>query len=196
DQSEWPWGEPYDSGDQAKQRIPMVITTSNPISERARCGCARMFLFSVYPLLACCSRRAVAFVLLGLVGVHSGAVAQSRSCAEETGDSLGRFNLRMDNDMFGGADQDQGYTNGFMASWISPNLASYQDDPCIPHVVRSLNRYLAWLQPANFEEQNMTIGVGQMMYTPRSEEHTSELQSRENLVCRLLLDKKNQQQSP
>src|SRR5690606_40619017 len=31
-----------------------------------------------------------------------------------------------------------------------------------------------------------------MAYTkkPRSEEHTSELQSRENLVCRLLLDKK------
>src|SRR5690606_42069138 len=27
-------------------------------------------------------------------------------------------------------------------------------------------------------------------YTPRSEEHTSELQSRENLVCRLLLEKK------
>src|SRR5690606_39360261 len=27
---------------------------------------------------------------------------------------------------------------------------------------------------------------------PRSEEHTSELQSRENLVCRLLLEKKNQ----
>src|SRR5690606_39411839 len=28
----------------------------------------------------------------------------------------------------------------------------------------------------------------------RSEEHTSELQSRENLVCRLLLEKKNHQQ--
>src|SRR5690606_39595917 len=28
--------------------------------------------------------------------------------------------------------------------------------------------------------------------TPRSEEHTSELQSRENLVCRLLLEKKKQ----
>src|SRR5690606_40839105 len=27
-------------------------------------------------------------------------------------------------------------------------------------------------------------------YNPRSEEHTSELQSRENLVCRLLLEKK------
>src|SRR5690606_39952449 len=29
---------------------------------------------------------------------------------------------------------------------------------------------------------------------PRSEEHTSELQSRENLVCRLLLEKKKQQE--
>src|SRR5690606_41101405 len=28
-------------------------------------------------------------------------------------------------------------------------------------------------------------------FSPRSEEHTSELQSRENLVCRLLLEKKN-----
>src|SRR5690606_41433402 len=28
-------------------------------------------------------------------------------------------------------------------------------------------------------------------HLPRSEEHTSELQSRENLVCRLLLEKKN-----
>src|SRR5690606_41148542 len=28
----------------------------------------------------------------------------------------------------------------------------------------------------------------------RSEEHTSELQSRENLVCRLLLEKKNQEE--
>src|SRR3712207_9026188 len=31
--------------------------------------------------------------------------------------------------------------------------------------------------------------------TPRSEEHTSELQSRQYLVCRLLLEKKNQQGS-
>src|SRR5690606_39456337 len=31
--------------------------------------------------------------------------------------------------------------------------------------------------------------------SPRSEEHTSELQSRENLVCRLLLEKKNQPDS-
>src|SRR3712207_7386366 len=32
--------------------------------------------------------------------------------------------------------------------------------------------------------------------THRSEEHTSELQSRQYLVCRLLLEKKNKQQTP
>src|SRR5690606_41304866 len=31
---------------------------------------------------------------------------------------------------------------------------------------------------------------GEQFLEPRSEEHTSELQSRENLVCRLLLEKK------
>src|SRR5690606_41996840 len=33
--------------------------------------------------------------------------------------------------------------------------------------------------------------VDRASHQPRSEEHTSELQSRENLVCRLLLEKKN-----
>src|SRR5690606_41645428 len=37
----------------------------------------------------------------------------------------------------------------------------------------------------NREARNVTAATG------RSEEHTSELQSRENLVCRLLLEKKN-----
>src|SRR3712207_7308996 len=39
----------------------------------------------------------------------------------------------------------------------------------------------------------LTLGSRWML---RSEEHTSELQSRQYLVCRLLLEKKKQQQSP
>src|SRR5690625_305228 len=38
------------------------------------------------------------------------------------------------------------------------------------------------------------LGIGPIfdkLFTPRSEEHTSELQSRGHLVCRLLLEKKN-----
>src|SRR2546430_10308902 len=34
---------------------------------------------------------------------------------------------------------------------------------------------------------------GAFAHTPRSEEHTSELQSQSNLVCRLLLEKKKKQ---
>src|SRR5690606_41780032 len=38
--------------------------------------------------------------------------------------------------------------------------------------------------------ERLDLGVAHL-FRVRSEEHTSELQSRENLVCRLLLEKKN-----
>src|SRR5438105_12319635 len=38
---------------------------------------------------------------------------------------------------------------------------------------------------------HLEIVVDAVAYDPRSEEHTSELQSRVDLVCRLLLEKKN-----
>src|SRR5690606_39291656 len=48
------------------------------------------------------------------------------------------------------------------------------------------------LDPARFDRHAITESVHQLLYRRllRSEEHTSELQSRENLVCRLLLEKK------
>src|SRR5690606_39457020 len=55
-----------------------------------------------------------------------------------------------------------------------------------------------WIRPSLFLSSNFTrpvssqvlIHSGRSAY--RSEEHTSELQSRENLVCRLLLEKKKE----
>src|SRR5690606_41027185 len=44
-------------------------------------------------------------------------------------------------------------------------------------------------QPSESLNRRMATKCGS---SPRSEEHTSELQSRENLVCRLLLEKKKQ----
>src|SRR5690606_40750742 len=41
-----------------------------------------------------------------------------------------------------------------------------------------------------FHEVRIFFPTGSTPRRPRSEEHTSELQSRENLVCRLLLEKK------
>src|SRR5690606_41568021 len=50
-------------------------------------------------------------------------------------------------------------------------------------------------EPAGFQFQQLVKMIGlplvAMLIFLRSEEHTSELQSRENLVCRLLLEKKN-----
>src|SRR5437870_10436247 len=53
----------------------------------------------------------------------------------------------------------------------------------VPTVLRDapLGTYLGW---------NITAGPGEAQYDGRSEEHTSELQSRGHLVCRLLLEKK------
>src|SRR5690606_22956051 len=42
-----------------------------------------------------------------------------------------------------------------------------------------------------FTAASVAAAGGHTIVAPRSEEHTSELQSRENLVCRLLLEKKN-----
>src|SRR5690606_41462732 len=46
--------------------------------------------------------------------------------------------------------------------------------------------------PVGFERSVTTGVVSALNRYVRSEEHTSELQSRENLVCRLLLEKKKQ----
>src|SRR5690606_24406063 len=58
-------------------------------------------------------------------------------------------------------------------------------------VTRELNQQLAFYE--DFERRTslqFSVGESSLLEKTRSEEHTSELQSRENLVCRLLLEKK------
>src|SRR5690606_24028242 len=52
-------------------------------------------------------------------------------------------------------------------------------------------RYLATTRGVLRDANGRVLAANRPSYTVRSEEHTSELQSRENLVCRLLLEKKN-----
>lgn len=113
-------------------------------------------------------RTAAVSAAFGLLCAVPEAWAQAQSCPDGKTPLLssGTVNLRIDNDMFGGLGQDQGYSNGFLVSWVSPNLVDYASDPCLPRLARWLNQRLAWLQPGGFDEQNMTIGIGQMMYTP------------------------------
>src|SRR5690242_21585041 len=48
-------------------------------------------------------------------------------------------------------------------------------------------------QTMSVEPEKKRIGIMGCTFDPRSEEHTSELQSHVNLVCRLLLEKKRKQ---
>src|SRR5690606_39541237 len=59
----------------------------------------------------------------------------------------------------------------------------------------ALGRFVPLDPDVTVEKTRIADVPGEWIATPnvrdRSEEHTSELQSRENLVCRLLLEKKN-----
>src|SRR5690606_41402610 len=85
------------------------------------------------------------------------------------------------------------YTALFRSPWrscMAPELASVVESA--PGVVSLLDG-LAVLPVQTTEQggQHLKFSAAPGLYQLRSEEHTSELQSRENLVCRLLLEKKN-----
>src|SRR5207247_6316745 len=57
--------------------------------------------------------------------------------------------------------------------------------PALAQAPASLERW------GNLDEWSLALFPGKEGEAPRSEEHTSELQSRVDLVCRLLFEKKN-----
>src|SRR5690606_42058693 len=78
-------------------------------------------------------------------------------------------------------------------------LTSFYAD-CVPLYVIDVKGKRVGLAHAGWRGTVLEIGpklvrrfVQELGSSMRSEEHTSELQSRENLVCRLLLEKKNSQ---
>ncbi|WP_223620716.1 lipid A deacylase LpxR family protein [Lysobacter sp. ESA13C] len=99
--------------------------------------------------------------LLFASGVHA---AGREACTNGHTRLPPTVNLRLDNDLFGG--QDQGYSNGIQLTLVSPNLADYTDDPCIPRLARWVNRRLDALQPEGFEQRNMIATFAQGIFTP------------------------------
>src|SRR5260370_8123260 len=55
----------------------------------------------------------------------------------------------------------------------------------------NFNNYTNIVQNFRYNNLNVGVNINVPIYSARSEEHTSELQSHLNLVCRLLLEKKN-----
>lgn len=95
------------------------------------------------------------------------AMAASQCPRSALDDHPPTVNFRVDNDLFGGEDQDQGYTNGAELSFVSPNLYDYTSDPCLPRLARWFNRHLERLHPGEFQQQNMVFGIAQGLFTPK-----------------------------
>src|SRR2546427_10436853 len=66
---------------------------------------------------------------------------------------------------------------------------SFHYDPSAPRDDQR-NALTRWRQWYLAKKELPRAGQGVPLIVPRSEEHTSELQSQSNLVCRLLLEKK------
>ncbi|TQV71824.1 lipid A deacylase LpxR family protein [Exilibacterium tricleocarpae] len=77
------------------------------------------------------------------------------------------LNLYFENDLF--AESDQNYTNGIRASWVSPDLSSYETDPRIPKWLRQVNDKLHFfhdLRDRKKLSRNLVFSAGQLIYTP------------------------------
>ena len=70
------------------------------------------------------------------------------------------INVRVDNDLFGGREQDQGYSNGILITAVSPNLLDYEDDPCLPRLARGLSNHLDWLSWASSINSTWSLASG------------------------------------
>src|SRR5690606_41834125 len=85
------------------------------------------------------------------------------------------------------------YTTLFRSLGFDPRFPEpFYPDAAYEAVEKRLTRLLD-------QKKLDVIIIGQCdpaIFPERSEEHTSELQSRENLVCRLLLEKKKKKQAP
>src|SRR5438132_7475333 len=81
--------------------------------------------------------------------------------------------------------KDTAAANRGLVIYISMAFGNPYDEPWGPEIVADT---LEWLKDIRVRTVSLADTVGTA--SPRSEEHTSELQSHSDLVCRLLLEKK------
>ncbi|PTA72743.1 DUF2219 domain-containing protein [Stenotrophomonas sp. Nf1] len=102
------------------------------------------------------------FAVLQATSMPTAAHATSRCEMDGIREHPPQVSFRIDNDLFGGRHQDQGYTNGAALTFVSSNLV----DPCLPRMARWVNGYLEHLHAGRFEQQNMIFSIGQGIFTP------------------------------
>ena len=107
------------------------------------------------------SPRLAAFTFLLVVSAFARAES---NCHVPAGSRDAALMLRVDNDLLGG--QDEGYTNGLVLTAVSPNLADFTHDPCLPAAARFVNRAVAWALPERGDDRTMSFAFAQAIFTP------------------------------
>src|SRR3712207_8308547 len=82
------------------------------------------------------------------------------------------------------------YTTLFRSAVYVNNRENIDKEKQLANQLDTVRNVISWLREEGLEPQEITHLRKDARYY-RSEEHTSELQSRQYLVCRLLLEKKN-----
>src|SRR5690606_40508016 len=92
------------------------------------------------------------------------------------------FNAKFDNQEFEPIHEVNGFSHPFMPIIVDKR----------PDIITAANWGLLPIceKDASFQKNALNTRIETLDEKARSEEHTSELQSREKLVCRLLLEKK------
>ena len=103
-------------------------------------------------------------------------IATAIRCADEGGPLgavrkyQGTYSFTLDNDLF--AKRDQDYSNGFKFAWSSPNVRSFADDDCLPPWLQQAGKLFTQVYSPTVEQGNVTMTLGQAMYTPRDRKAT------------------------
>src|SRR5207249_11225964 len=82
------------------------------------------------------------------------------------------------------------YTTLFRSPALSASSRAHPQDGCVAGTGASGRLFGSHRERSSRPERDFAGEPGRAGALPRSEEHTSELQSRFDLVCRLLLEKK------
>lgn len=127
------------------------------------------------------------WLFLAAAACGAAHAAESEQCPNRT-ELPPTVNLRVDNDLFGVSDQDQGYSNGVQLMLVSPDLKDLADDPCLPRMARLVNRHLGAIQPeGGFDEQNMVFTLNHAIYTPEDKARKDLIQDDRPYAAALLV---------
>jgi len=133
-------------------------------------------------------RHAIQALALALGLAAAMDVSAWEHCARADGQGRGgALELRWDNDAFGNAGQDHGYSNGLVASAVSADLAATTDPACLGWLDRRLAGRLPPMDPGSKPSLHRVLLARHEIYTPDDKTRTDLIEDDRPYAGALLL---------